>query len=378
MRAYCVIELFVGLINWYGLKWSDDRDELNVFKSASFFQIYRTERSDVPAGPVTQLPIWCPPFIPRKPCLVYKFGYVVYTHSMFEHTCSLTWIHVLSYYTYCLWQYLFICPSSDGTYYGMVMSVRPILRPSLRPSDSPSAHFPHFSHTCFDILSWNFAHEFVLMYYRSSLSVVTLHQFLKELCLFVNLEYRQCAVFRTFLLHALTYRAEILHMTLFYCSTDQVRVSSISVNFCGASIAERHLGITFSVVRLSLTFDLHCENFVRHTFGLLITFLPSEVGLSYLACVFLMTTPFQWCHRFWARDLDRDLWPTLGKFCLSRFWFAYNFLVHLSRRLKCTIVIMLCQSSVRPSSLTFHIFNFSSETAEQNLRKLYRNQEYRS
>ena len=49
-----------------------------------------------------------------------------------------------------------------------------------------------------------------------------------------------------------------------------------------------------------------------------------------------------------------------------------EFLVHLSRRLKCTIVIMCCPSSVRPSSLTFHIFDFSSETAEQNLKKLYR------
>ena len=32
--------------------------------------------------------------------------------------------------------------------------------------------FPHFSRTCFDILSWNFAYDFVLLYYRSSLSVV--------------------------------------------------------------------------------------------------------------------------------------------------------------------------------------------------------------
>ena len=42
--------------------------------------------------------------------------------------------------------------------------------------------------------------------------------------------------------------------------------------------------------------------------------------------------------------------------------------------LKCTIVIMRCPSSVvrRPSSLTFHIFDFSSETTERNLTKLYR------
>ena len=107
----------------------------------------------------------------------------------------------------------------DGTYYGMVMSVRvsvrlsvrsPSVHPSVRPSGSPSARFPHFSPTCFDISSWNFAHDFVLMYYRSSLSVITLRQFLKELCLFVNLEYRKCAVFCTFLLHALSYWAEIL------------------------------------------------------------------------------------------------------------------------------------------------------------------------
>ena len=32
--------------------------------------------------------------------------------------------------------------------------------------------FPHFSRTCFDILSWNFAYNCVSLYYRSSLSVV--------------------------------------------------------------------------------------------------------------------------------------------------------------------------------------------------------------
>ena len=77
---------------------------------------------------------------------------------------------------------LFIRPSSDGTYNGMVMSVRlsvrvsvrPTLRPSVRPSGSPSASFPHFSPTCFDILSWNFAYDFVLLYYRSSSSIFNL------------------------------------------------------------------------------------------------------------------------------------------------------------------------------------------------------------
>ena len=46
--------------------------------------------------------------------------------------------------------------------------------------------FPHFSLTCFDILSWNFAYDFVLLYCRSSLSVVNLRQFSWELCPFWN------------------------------------------------------------------------------------------------------------------------------------------------------------------------------------------------
>ena len=37
--------------------------------------------------------------------------------------------------------------------------------------------FPHFSLTCLDILSWKFAYDFVLLYYRSSSSVVNLHNF---------------------------------------------------------------------------------------------------------------------------------------------------------------------------------------------------------
>ena len=163
----------------------------------------------------------------------------IHKRCVIELVCGVVCVVTLPFWHFCLYRgfchrtesdlFLFIRPSSDGTYYGassdgtyygMVMSVRVSVRPSdspsgLRPSGSPSARFLHFSPTCFDILSWNFAHDFVLMYYRASSSVVTLRQFLKELCLFVNLEYRKCAVFRTFLLHLLTYWAESLHMTLF-------------------------------------------------------------------------------------------------------------------------------------------------------------------
>ena len=65
--------------------------------------------------------------------------------------------------------------------------------------------FPHFSLSCFDILSSNFAYDFVSLYYRSSSSVVNLRQFLWELCPFWNLEYWKYTVFRTFLFHALIY-----------------------------------------------------------------------------------------------------------------------------------------------------------------------------
>ena len=69
--------------------------------------------------------------------------------------------------------------------------------------------------TGFDISSWKFAYDFVLLYYRSSSSVVNFRQFLLELCPFWNLEYWKYTVFCTFLLHALTYWAEILHMIFF-------------------------------------------------------------------------------------------------------------------------------------------------------------------
>ena len=54
----------------------------------------------------------------------------------------------------------------------MVMSVRPSGSPSVRPSVRPS--FPHFSPTCFDILIWNFVYLFIFMHVRSSSNC---HQF---------------------------------------------------------------------------------------------------------------------------------------------------------------------------------------------------------
>ena len=142
---------------------------------------------------------------------------------------SLTCIGILSWhfaYDFVLLYYR--SSSSVVNFLRFFVGVMPLLE--LRILEMHS--FPHFSLTCFDILRWNIAYDFVLLYYRSSSSVVNFRQFLMKLNPFLNLEYWKSTVFRTFLLHALTYWAEILHISLFYCTTDYVWVSLISVNFC--------------------------------------------------------------------------------------------------------------------------------------------------
>ena len=78
----------------------------------------------------------------------------------------------IKYYLYkASWEFDFYTPvfRRDVLWYGGVrpglrpsdspsvrLSVRPSVRPTDSPSGSPSSHFPHFSPTSFDILSWNF------------------------------------------------------------------------------------------------------------------------------------------------------------------------------------------------------------------------------
>ena len=85
--------------------------------------------------------------------------------------------------------------------------------------------FPHFSLTCIKILSWNFASDFVFC----TTDQVRVTSIFVEVMPLLNLEYWKYTIFHTFLLHALTYWAEFLQMTLSCCTTDQVRVSSIFV-----------------------------------------------------------------------------------------------------------------------------------------------------
>ena len=98
----------------------------------------------------------------------------------------------------------------DVLWYG---DVRPSVRVSVRPSVRHS--FPHFSPTCFDILIWNFLYHFIFMHVRSSSNVINFRHFLQELCPFLTSNSYKYEVFRTFLLHALTYWVQILYMNLF-------------------------------------------------------------------------------------------------------------------------------------------------------------------
>ena len=133
--------------------------------------------------------------------------------------------------------------------------------PSVRPSGSPSVRhsFPHFSPTCFEILNWNFVYHFIMMHVRASSNAINFRQFLMELCPFLTSNCYKYAVFRTFLLHALTFWAEILHMTLFYCTTEQVRVSI----FVGVMpLLELRILKIHSFLHFSLTrFDILSWNF---------------------------------------------------------------------------------------------------------------------
>ena len=85
-----------------------------------------------------------------------------------------------------------------------------------------------------------------------------------ELRPFWNLENWKYTVFRTFLLQALTYWAEIFHMTLFYFTTDQVWVSSICKSiFVGVMpLLELRILEIHSFPHFSLTnFDILSWNF---------------------------------------------------------------------------------------------------------------------
>ena len=130
---------------------------------------------------------------------------------------------------FCIWlcfsvpQIKFECHQFPSFFVG----VMPLLEPGILEIHS----FPHFSLTRFDILSWNLAYDFVLLYLgQVRVSSISVH-FVGVMPL---LECRILKIhsFPHFSLTRFDILSWILHMTLFYCTTDQVRVLSISVNFC--------------------------------------------------------------------------------------------------------------------------------------------------
>ena len=107
-------------------------------------------------------------------CPLWNLEYWKYTQFSWLFSCML-WHIELKFYIWLCFIVLQI-KIECHQFASMFVGVMPLLE--LRILEIHS--FPHFSLACFDILSWNFAYDFVSPYYRSSLSVVNLHQFFKS------------------------------------------------------------------------------------------------------------------------------------------------------------------------------------------------------
>ena len=138
-------------------------------------------------------------------------------------------LHALTYWAEILYVTLFLWTSDQVWVPSIFVGVMPLLELKILV-----IIFQTF------LMLWHIKHKFrtwlkkfVFLYCRSGLSVINLRQsiFVGVMSL-LELRIMEIHVFHNFLLHALTYGAEILHMTLFYCTTDQLWVSSICVNFC--------------------------------------------------------------------------------------------------------------------------------------------------
>ena len=81
--------------------------------------------------------------------------------------------HALTYLAEIFLLTLFYCTTDQVRLLSIFVGVIPLLERRILEIYS----FPHFSLTQFDILSWNFAYAFVLLYYRLSLSVLNLRYF---------------------------------------------------------------------------------------------------------------------------------------------------------------------------------------------------------
>ena len=100
---------------------------------------------------------------------------------------KLIWNHLLLSYILGAKLYvllIFIFPSADGVYYGVVMSGSPFVSSSVFQSVS-SPYFQLHASTYWDAMLY----ITFFMYLNSNSSAITFRQFLSELCPFWNLEY---------------------------------------------------------------------------------------------------------------------------------------------------------------------------------------------
>ena len=96
-------------------------------------------------------------------------------------------------------------------------------------------------------------------------------------------------VFHTFLLHALTYWAEILYVTLFHCTTAQVRV--ICINFCWCYVLFGTLNTGNTQFSALFSYMLwHIE--LKFCIWLCFTVLQIKFECLQFASIFLELCPF--------------------------------------------------------------------------------------
>ena len=158
---------------------------------------------------------WCPSVRPSVRPFSALFSYMLWHNEL--KFCTWLCFNVI--------QIKFECHHFASIFEGVMPSDSPSVRVSVRPFSA-----------LFSYMLWHIELKFCIWLCFTVLQIkFKCRQFPS---IFVGvMPLLECRIlkihsFHTFLLHALTYWAEILHFTLFYCTTDQVWVPSISVNFC--------------------------------------------------------------------------------------------------------------------------------------------------
>ena len=153
----------------------------------------------------------------------------------------------------------------------------------------------------------------------------------------LDVEYWKYTVFRTFLLRALTYWAEILHFTLFYCTTDQVQVSSISVNFCRSYAPFGTKNTRNAQFSALFSYTLwHIE--LKFCIWFCFTVLQIKLECCQFALIFVGVMPLLGC-----RILKIHSFPhfSLTRFDILSWNFAYDFVLLYYR--SSSTVVNFCQ-----------------------------------